>query len=73
MEFFANQHDRLSLYRSLCAVKVLLAPLCSTLTVLAPRESIACHLGRLCGLSHKRHLSQSLRESRLYSFQFFRR
>jgi hypothetical protein len=31
---------RVRFYRSLCTVKVLLAALCSTLTVLAPREEV---------------------------------
>jgi hypothetical protein len=34
----SNARTKFRLYRSLRAVKVLLAPLCSTLTVLAPRE-----------------------------------
>jgi hypothetical protein len=49
MEFFANQHDRLSLYRSLCAVKVLLAPQMGSTYRFALEKQLRCfdHCSRI--------------------------
>ncbi len=50
----SNGRTDCRLYRSLRAVKVLLAPLCSTLTVLAPRgeRSLSVHAGDDCPLNN---------------------
>jgi hypothetical protein len=70
------------LYRSLRAVKVLLAALCSTLTVLTPRGDVrigsrwrsSC---RVLIINHaspgERNSSKLLRDTRFDSFEFFLR
>ena len=67
------------LYRSLRAVKVLLASLCSTLTVLAPRKEVrigsrwgsSCCSSNPSALARERHASQLQRDARFDSFQLF--
>ena len=69
-------------YRSLCAVNVLLAPLRSTLTVLASQMGGAYRFALekqwLCfdhihALSRERNESRLLRDMRFHSFEFFLR
>ena len=69
-------------YRSLCAVKVLLAALRSTLTVLASQMGGAYRFALekqwLCfdyihALSRERNESKLLRDMRFHSFEFFLR
>lgn len=68
-------------YRSLRAVKVLLAALCSTLTVLAPRREVrigsrwrsSCLLSNLSASARERNASKLVRDVRFDSFEFFGR